>query len=136
MKTLVLLRRFTIRARMLGAVAMVLGMFALVGAAGLIGGAQLKSLNAEMIHHSLGELRLISEMRTHLGAVRGHEKQMVIDYEDGIAVLKHRGSWHEKVIREFTIEPDAVHIGKPFKALTGVLGGPRSDDEDDDVLRI
>jgi circadian clock protein KaiC len=40
----------------------------------------------------------------------------------GIVVLKHRGSWHDKAIHEFTIEPEAVRIGGPFHAPTVVLG--------------
>ena len=41
----------------------------------------------------------------------------------GIVVLKHRGSWHDKAIREFTIGPDALQVGEPFHAATTLLGG-------------
>jgi methyl-accepting chemotaxis protein len=120
MNLLALMRNFTIRTRMLGAIAMVLGMFALVGAAGLLGGLKLKALNTEMIHHSLGELRLISEMRTNLGAVRMHEKQMVIDYESSEAVLKHREQW-------------TAAIAATRKSLEGLLEG--EEDEDNPIAR-
>ncbi len=92
-----LLRQFTIKARMLGAIAMVLGMFAMIGATGLLGGLRLQSLNDEMVGHSIGELRHVAEIRQHLAHVRLHEKQMVIDYEDGVAVLKHREAWQKAI---------------------------------------
>jgi circadian clock protein KaiC len=40
----------------------------------------------------------------------------------GIVVLKHRGSWHQKAVREFTIGPEAVRIGAPLLASSSVLG--------------
>ena len=58
-----LLRHFTIHTRMRSAIAMVLALFALVGGAGLLGGAQLKSLNSEFMEHSVKEQRLVTELR-------------------------------------------------------------------------
>lgn len=45
----------------------------------------------------------------------------------GIAVIKMRGSQHDKQIREFTIDGQGLHIGKPFKNVQNiVLGIPSS----------
>lgn len=41
----------------------------------------------------------------------------------GITVLKMRGSGHEKDIREFTIDGKGMHIGKPFRNVSGILSG-------------
>ena len=41
----------------------------------------------------------------------------------GIAVLKMRGSRHEKEIREFNIDQSGMHVGKPFRNITGILTG-------------
>jgi circadian clock protein KaiC len=41
----------------------------------------------------------------------------------GIAVLKMRGSAHDKQIREFTIDGEGMHIGKPFRNVTGIMSG-------------
>jgi len=41
----------------------------------------------------------------------------------GIAVLKMRGSRHEKEIREFNIDHTGMHVGKPFRNITGILTG-------------
>jgi methyl-accepting chemotaxis protein len=91
--TLALLRRFSIRTRMWGAVAIVLGMFALVGAVGVAGGWKIKSLNEDFMQRSVQGLGTVDAIRQHLAQVRLLEKQMVIDYEDGVAVLKHREAW-------------------------------------------
>jgi len=41
----------------------------------------------------------------------------------GVTVLKMRGSTHEKSIREFTIDNKGMHIGKPFRNISGILSG-------------
>jgi circadian clock protein KaiC len=41
----------------------------------------------------------------------------------GLTVLKMRGSIHDKNIREFTITAGGMHIGKPFRGVTGILAG-------------
>ena len=40
-----------------------------------------------------------------------------------IAVLKMRGSLHDKRLREFTIDGDGMHIGEPFRDVSGILSG-------------
>jgi circadian clock protein KaiC len=41
----------------------------------------------------------------------------------GLTVLKMRGSMHDKEIREFTIDKKGMHIGKPFRDISGILSG-------------
>ncbi|MGB0909579.1 MAG: circadian clock protein KaiC [Nitrospirales bacterium] len=41
----------------------------------------------------------------------------------GLTVLKMRGSHHDKEIREFTINNTGLHIGRPFRHITGILRG-------------
>lgn len=40
-----------------------------------------------------------------------------------ITVLKMRGSMHDTDIREFHIDGDGMHIGEPFRGVTGILSG-------------
>ncbi|MBT9487847.1 MAG: HAMP domain-containing protein, partial [Rubrivivax sp.] len=110
-----LMRRFTIRLRMLGAIGMVLALFALVGAAGFGGGAVLHTLNNDFVHHSMHEVRTVAAIRQHLAEVRLHEKNMVIDYENGVEVLKHREAW-------------AKSINTTRDALKALLQGEEDDD--------
>lgn len=41
----------------------------------------------------------------------------------GMTVLKMRGSMHDKDIREFTIDGKGMHIGRPFREVSGILEG-------------
>jgi circadian clock protein KaiC len=41
----------------------------------------------------------------------------------GITVLKMRGPKHDKEIRELTIDEHGMHIGKPFRDVTGIISG-------------
>ena len=88
-----LMRGFTIRTRMLGAIAIVLGMFALIGAVGLAGGWKIKALNEAFMAHSIHEIEAVASVRQHMTQVRLLEKQMVIDYEDADAVGRHHTAW-------------------------------------------
>jgi methyl-accepting chemotaxis protein len=114
------LRQFTIRLRMLGAIAMVLGMFAVVGAAGLFGCLKLKALNLELIEQAAGEVHHVSEMKVHLAAVRMHEKQMVIDYENSDAVAQQKLQW-------------TAEIAAARQAFENMLVGP--EDADNPISR-
>lgn len=41
----------------------------------------------------------------------------------GLTVLKMRGTWHEKEIREYVIDGQGMRIGKPFRGVHGILTG-------------
>lgn len=41
----------------------------------------------------------------------------------GLTVLKLRGSTHDKRIREFRIDGTGMHVGAPFRDITGILAG-------------
>jgi methyl-accepting chemotaxis protein len=88
-----LMRRFSIRTRMRGAIAVVLALFALVGLTGVAGGVRLGELTGHFMAHSIAEAAHVTAIERHLSQVRLHEKQMVIDHADGTAVLAHREKW-------------------------------------------
>jgi circadian clock protein KaiC len=54
----------------------------------------------------------------------------------GITVLKMRGSLHDKDIREFTIDQQGMHLGRPFRHVTGILAGTPVHVSPGDVERI
>jgi methyl-accepting chemotaxis protein len=87
------LRGYTIRQRMIGTICVVLGLFGVVGAAGWLGGTRLAALNQSLVSDTIAATQRVAALRTLLGDVRQLEKNMVIDYEDGVAVLKHREAW-------------------------------------------
>ncbi len=115
-----LMRGFTIRLRMAGAIVMVLGLFGVVGAVGLLGGWQVKSLSDGFMNHSVHEIETVATIRRHIAQVRLLEKQMVIDYEDGVQVLAHREGWRRE-------------IAGATQALQGLLQG--DEDEDNPLAR-
>jgi circadian clock protein KaiC len=49
--------------------------------------------------------------------------EMFGEMKRGITVLKMRGSPHDKEIREFTIDASGMHLGRPFRNVTGILAG-------------
>ena len=49
--------------------------------------------------------------------------EMYGEMRRGITVLKMRGSMHDKQIREFNIDAEGMHIGNPFRNVTGILSG-------------
>lgn len=49
--------------------------------------------------------------------------EMFGDMKRGLTVLKMRGSWHDKAIREFTIGKGGMKVGRPFRNVTGILAG-------------
>ncbi len=77
-----LLRQFSIRTRMRGAIVMVLALLAIVGAAAIAGGLALKHLNREFMEHSIKELMQVGEVSRALDTMRLAERDMVIGYED------------------------------------------------------
>ena len=93
------LRRFSIRTRMNGAIVIVLGLFVLVALTAAIGGRTLSTLNHEFMAHSIKEMQDIGEVRSALGDVRRHEKDMVIDYENPDRVQAHRALWTKAIER-------------------------------------
>jgi circadian clock protein KaiC len=74
----------------------------------LLGGGSVTEKHISTLTDSIILLRYIE--------VRGEMRR-------GITVLKMRGSTHDKAIREYTIDNDGMHIGTPFRNLTGVLSG-------------
>ncbi|HEX3866051.1 MAG TPA: circadian clock protein KaiC [Gemmatimonadaceae bacterium] len=62
--------------------------------------------------------------------------EMFGDMKRGMTVLKMRGSWHDKGIREFTIDAGGMHLGRPFRNVTGILAGTPMHVSPADVERI
>lgn len=49
--------------------------------------------------------------------------EMYGEMRRGMTVLKMRGSMHDKDIREFSIDSKGMHLGKPFRDVTGIISG-------------
>lgn len=89
--------------------------------ASLMGGASITEAHISTITDSIILLRyveLLGEMRR------------------GITVLKMRGSMHEKAIREFSIDMHGMHIGNPFRNVSGIISGSPTIVQQGEVQRI
>jgi circadian clock protein KaiC len=62
--------------------------------------------------------------------------EMFGEMKRGITVLKMRGSMHDKRIREFTIDKQGMHLGRPFRNVTGILAGSPVHISPTDIERI
>ncbi|ACB33867.1 methyl-accepting chemotaxis sensory transducer [Leptothrix cholodnii SP-6] len=87
------MRQFSIRLRMAGAVIMVLALFALFAALALGIGMNLQQQNRHFIEHSMVEQGHVTQIRSLLGEVQVAEKSMVIDYENAELMTAHRAAW-------------------------------------------
>ena len=94
-----LLRQFSIRTRMLGAIGIVLLLLAVVGGAGLWGMFRMQQVNHAISDHVVAEAALAGELRSAMGDLRRYEKDMIINYERTEQVLAYRDKWRQTVAR-------------------------------------
>ncbi|HET9976037.1 MAG TPA: MCP four helix bundle domain-containing protein, partial [Burkholderiaceae bacterium] len=87
------LRRFTIRTRMMGAVAIVLALLTLVGAGGLYAQQRIEHANVELADHVLTELDTLGQLRSAMGDLRRYEKDMLLSYENVQAATRYHAKW-------------------------------------------
>jgi circadian clock protein KaiC len=74
----------------------------------LMGGTSITEANISTLTDSIILLRYV---------------EMFGEMKRGLTVLKMRGSKHNKEIREFTIDHEGMHLGRPFFNVTGILAG-------------
>ena len=93
MDVFALMRRFTIRFRMLGAIAVVLALLALLGGAGLLGMFRIHAMSQYFVDHTFTEVRHMATLKGELGMVRQLEKDMIINYEKPEQVKASAVKW-------------------------------------------
>ncbi len=99
MNVFALMRQFTIRLRMLGAIAVVLGLLGLLGSAGMLGMLRIHGMSEDFMAHSFAKTGHLADLRGAMGAIRQHEKDMIIQYEKPEAVKQAHGQWLESLER-------------------------------------
>ena len=85
-----LMRWFSIRMRMVGAIGVVLLLLALLGGAGMLGMFRIHNMSQDFMDHSFAEVGYMAELRGEMGAIRQYEKDMIIGYEKPEAVKAAR----------------------------------------------
>ncbi|MEZ5646732.1 MAG: methyl-accepting chemotaxis protein [Burkholderiaceae bacterium] len=120
MNLLNLMRQFSIRMRMLGAIGVVLALMGVVGGSGLWGMQQLSHLGDEFVDHAFAETQALGRMRLALADLSRYEKDMVIHYESPEQLSLARMRWEQT-------------LTGLRKEMGDMLGG--KDDEDNAVVR-
>ena len=87
------MRQFTIRTRMVGAIAVVLCLLGLLGGAGMLGMFRIHAMSQSFIDTSVAKMDLMTGLRGEMGAIRRHEKDMIIAYEKPEAVKAANTQW-------------------------------------------
>ena len=95
MNLISLMRQFTIRFRMLGAIAVVLVLLGLLGGAGMFGMFRIYSMSEDFMNSSFQEVGYMAQLHSEMGAIRQHEKDMIIGYEKPEAVKAAHTKWLE-----------------------------------------
>lgn len=88
-----LMRRFSIKVRMLGAIAVVLLLLVMLGGAGMFGMFRVHELNQSFLRGPFQQTALMSGIQNGLAQVRILEKDMLIQYEQPEALANTHGQW-------------------------------------------
>ena len=99
MDLLKLMRRFTIRLRMVGAIVVVLALLLLVGGAGWWGMVRLQGFNTDFVEHSFAESVALGQLQIGLGQMRRYERDMIIAYEKPERVKAAKAQWDQSLQR-------------------------------------
>lgn len=88
-----LMRQFTIRFRMISAIAVVLGLLGLLGGAGMTGIFRIHGLGEQLVQQSFAGIERLSSVRYQLNLARRYEKDMIIQYEKPEQIRQIRDKW-------------------------------------------
>ena len=110
MNLMLLMRRFSIRLRMVGAIGVVLLLLCGVGVAGLWGLFHMQRLHGQLVQHSVAEMAVQSRLLAGLGALRRHERDMLLQHTDPAQVQATQGRW-QAVLRTVQTQLQAVQAG-------------------------
>lgn len=86
----------------------------------------MSQLSVLLVEDNPADARLVREILgsdsgfdiAHAETLTGNE-----DRDLPFAVLEMRASCHDKDIRDFTIDGEGMHIGRPFRNVEGILPG-------------
>ncbi|MEN9887917.1 MAG: Methyl-accepting chemotaxis protein [Pseudomonadota bacterium] len=105
------MRAFTIRLRMVGAIAVVLVLLLVVGGAGLWGMSRMQAFNHDFVEHSFAESVTLGQLQVGLGEMRRYERDMIINYEKPDRLKVARASW-EKAWKDTQTRLSAMQEGE------------------------
>ena len=122
-----LARRYSLRSRLLFALAVECAAVLALAGFGLFSMSRLESLAAGFVHQDSARAAALSAVRDDMGMLRRHEKDMVINYEKSAEVMRHSKEWQARWRRlgegldrlERSVDARSVPV---VRALRGHLG--------------
>ena len=114
MNPITLMRRFTVRTRMFGAIAIVVLALLAMGGAGLAGQHYASSVSESFIRNDFAATTEIADLRAAMSELRAHEKDMIIQYENAVEAGTAKDAWLKTMAR----------IETASKKLAGALSEP------------
>ena len=99
MKFLLLMRTFTIRIRMVGAIAMVLALLAILGGGGMLGMLSIHNMSQQFIEQSHSKMRSLMELRQVTSEMRLAEKDMIGYYDRPEAMRRAFKEWNKSLAK-------------------------------------
>ena len=94
-----LMRRFTIRTRMLGAIAVVMVSLGLVGAIGVASQLYANNITVKLINQDTASLAELSRLQQAMASLRQNEKDMVIQYENSVEASTFKEAWTQSYLQ-------------------------------------
>jgi methyl-accepting chemotaxis protein len=94
-----ILRNFTIRTRMWGAVGMVLVALLAIGGVGIAAQQYSSSITQSFLAKEFASMTEIAKLRVLMSALRQHEKDMLIHYDNAPDLVKARSAWADTYTR-------------------------------------
>ena len=116
------MRGFSIRLRMMGAIAMVLALLAGIGAAGLHGMARMERVTVHFADTIATGAVELGDLRSAIGNLRRFEKDMIINYEDTPKVISYHEDWRQTLATALSlIDGLQARVTGPTAELLGQL---------------
>ena len=94
-----LMRRFTIRTRMFGAIAMVAVALLTMGGAGLVGQQYASSISESFVRNDFAATAEIGTLRAAMTELRVHEKDMIVHYEKPQDAAVAKEAWLRTLVQ-------------------------------------
>jgi methyl-accepting chemotaxis protein len=99
MQLATLMRRFTIRFRMFGAIGVMVVALALVGAIGVAAQLYANGITVKLVEQDMASLAELGRLQQAMASLRLNEKDMVIQYENSVEASNFKEAWTQSYLQ-------------------------------------
>lgn len=94
-----LMRRFTIRFRMLGAIVIVVLSLASIGLIGVLAQLYANRITSDLVSRDMASIAELGRLQHAMSSLRLNEKDMVIQYENSVEASAHKEEWTKSYLQ-------------------------------------